>query len=240
MNIQNFSVNDGDGIRTTIFLAGCAMRCPWCANPEGGSLRNPMTKLMSVDEVVSQVLRQLPFLRVSGGGVTFSGGEPTFQTGFLRALAGPLYDAGVGLAIETCGTFSYLDVADVLAKMDQIFMDFKHPDPAAHLRWTGRPLDLVLENLRHVRESGADYVVRIPVIAGVNADSETITRMLDILADACPSAKLEFLPYHKLGFAKYEALGKPTPAGFETPADADLAEYQKMAVQRGLEPISYR
>ncbi|MDR1851291.1 MAG: radical SAM protein [Propionibacteriaceae bacterium] len=240
MNIQNFSVNDGEGIRTTVFLAGCAMRCPWCANPEGGSLRNPMTTLMSANDVLSQVIRQLPFLRGSGGGVTFSGGEPTFQLPFLRTLSSRLYDAGVSLALETCGTFSYPEAADVLQLMDLIFIDFKHPDPDEHLRWTGRPLALVLENLRDVAESGIDYVVRIPTIIGLNAEVATICRLLDTLAEITPGAKLEFLPYHTLGFGKYEALGRPVPSGFATPSEGEMDKFRELASERGLVPVSYR
>ncbi len=77
MQIQNYSVNDGEGIRTTIFLAGCPLRCMWCANPEGQTLRNPMTRYVSTAEILAVVRRQMIFYRKSGGGVTFSGGEAT-------------------------------------------------------------------------------------------------------------------------------------------------------------------
>ena len=82
MQIQNYSVNDGEGIRTTIFLAGCPLRCMWCANPEGQTLRNPMTRYVRTAEILAAVRRQMIFYRKSGGGVTFSGGEATVQTEF--------------------------------------------------------------------------------------------------------------------------------------------------------------
>ena len=92
MQLQNYSVNDGEGIRTNVFLAGCPLRCLWCSNPEGQTIRNPMTRYMETEEIIEQVKKQMIFYRNSGGGVTFSGGEATVQAEFLRELAGAFYD----------------------------------------------------------------------------------------------------------------------------------------------------
>ncbi|MFQ8897362.1 MAG: 4Fe-4S cluster-binding domain-containing protein [[Clostridium] scindens] len=84
MQLQNYSVNDGEGIRTNVFLAGCPLRCLWCSNPEGQTIRNPMTRYMETEEIIEQVKKQMIFYRNSGGGVTFSGGEATVQAEFLE------------------------------------------------------------------------------------------------------------------------------------------------------------
>ena len=99
MQLQNYSVNDGDGIRTDIFLAGCPLWCRWCSNPEGQTLKNLMTRYLTVEEVLAVIRKQRIFYRYSGGGVTFSGGEATVQTGFLRTLTESLYDMGISLAL---------------------------------------------------------------------------------------------------------------------------------------------
>ena len=132
--IQHCSVNDGEGIRTLIFLAGCPLRCAWCANPEGQTRENPMTRWMETEEVLQAVRRQAIFYRFSGGGVTFSGGEATAQGEFFQELTQRLYDEGYDLALETCGVFDFDRMAPALGKMNQIFMDLKHPDPMSHRR----------------------------------------------------------------------------------------------------------
>ena len=124
--IQHCSVNDGEGIRTLIFLAGCPLRCAWCANPEGQTRENPMTRWMETEEVLQAVRRQAIFYRFSGGGVTFSGGEATAQGEFFQELTQRLYDEGYDLALETCGVFDFDRMAPTLGKMNQIFMDLKH------------------------------------------------------------------------------------------------------------------
>ena len=170
MQLQNFSVNDGEGIRTIIFMAGCPLRCAWCANPEGQTCQNTMTHWAETDEVLQKLRKQEIFYRYSDGGVTFSGGEATAQPQFLAELTDALYDDGISLALETCGQFDFDTLRPVLQKMDLIFMDLKHPDTEAHRRFTGVGNETILQNLQKTAALGVPLVVRIPVIAGVNAD----------------------------------------------------------------------
>ena len=88
-------------------MAGCPLRCAWCSNPEGQTMRNPMTRYVETEEVLSELRHQAIFYRQSGGGVTFSGGEATAQPEFLREMVDELYDEGFSLAIETCGQFRF-------------------------------------------------------------------------------------------------------------------------------------
>ena len=242
MQLQNFSVNDGDGIRTTIFMAGCPLRCAWCANPEGQTCRNAMTHWAETSEVVQKIQQQEIFYRYSGGGVTFSGGEATAQPQFLAEMADALYDDGVSLALETCGQFDFDSLRPVLQKMDLIFMDLKHPDSEAHRRFTGVGNETILQNLQKTVALDIPLVVRIPMIAGVNTDASTLHKAFAFISTNCPGAQLELLPYHRYGETKYDALGLPRPpAAFAAPTKAQLSGWEQLAAQEyGIKVTSYK
>ncbi len=241
MQIQNFSVNDGEGIRTTVFLPGCPLRCAWCSNPEGQTMSNPMTHEITVREVMRQVERQMIFYQYSNGGVTFSGGEATMQTEFLRALVNELYDAGIFLAIETCGVFEFENIIDILKKMDLIFIDIKHMDPSKHKMYTGYELSPVLENIKRVDTIGTELVIRIPVIVGVNAEMENIKSTLLFMKKYLHNPQVEFLPYHTYGEEKYRQLGIALPSkDFQAPTEEEVKNYQELACEVGVKVVSYR
>lgn len=241
MQLQHFSVNDGDGIRTIVFMAGCPLRCAWCANPEGQTRRNAMTHWAETEDILAELRHQAIFFRQSGGGVTFSGGEATAQPDFLREMVEALYDEGFSLAIETCGYFDYAQMAPTLRKMDTIFIDIKHIDPRQHHAFTGVDNALILQNIRRASDEGLPLVVRIPTIVGVNADDETMTRLFDFFEKNQIRAKLEFLPYHRYGEAKCEKLGLALPdPRFATPSEEQLAHWTAMAEARGIEVVSYK
>lgn len=241
MQLQNFSVNDGEGIRTIVFMAGCPLRCAWCSNPEGQTLQNPMTRWVETEEILRDLRHQEIFYRRSGGGVTFSGGEATAQPEFLRELVDTLYDEGFSLAIETCGQFDFDALEPTLRKMDTIFMDLKHIDPEAHRRFTGVDNRLILENIRRTDALGVPFVVRIPTIIGVNADDETMARTFAFFRENGLKARLEFLPYHRYGEVKYQQLEMALPdASFATPTQDQLDHWTAMAEASGIQVVSYR
>lgn len=241
MQMQNFSVNDGDGIRTNIFLAGCPLRCKWCSNPEGQTLQNKMTRYITVEEVLSHIKKQMIFYRFSGGGVTFSGGEATVQTEFLRILVKELYDMGVNLALETCGYFEFDRVRDILEKMDLLFMDIKHMTDEEHSFFTGKKVSPILENIKKTAALGKQIVIRIPTIIGVNATDENIISTILFIKVNIPQAKLEFLPYHTFGVDKYKNLGmEPPNNAYKAPDEIQLSKWKGMAVSEGINVVSYR
>ncbi len=241
MQLQNFSVNDGEGIRTIVFMAGCPLRCAWCANPEGQSACNPMTHWMETEEVLKELRRQAIFYRWSGGGVTFSGGEATAQPAFLKELVDALYDEGFSLAIETCGQFDFQELEPTLRKMDLIFMDLKHIDPEKHRAFTGVDNRLILENIIKTAGLGVPMVVRIPAIVGVNCDAAAMEGAFAFLRDNHLDVDLEFLPYHRYGEAKYKELGMDLPSeDFGIPTAEQLDAWTKKAESYGLRVVSYR
>lgn len=249
MEPQNFSVNDGNGIRTIIFFAGCPLRCQWCCNPEswfspeaypeGG--RNGYVRKYSSEQLLELIERQRIFFRFSGGGVTFSGGEATLQAEVLRDLTYRLYDKGIDLALETAGCFEFNAVKDILEKQSLVFIDIKHMDSGRHREYTGVGNEKILENASRLSELGVPVVVRIPVIEGVNSDAENIRRTAQFVKDNVPEPQIELLPYHSFGDSKYEALGLPKPLReFEAPSSERLGELYGIIEAEGVELISYK
>lgn len=239
-DIQNMSVNDGDGIRTAVFLSGCPLRCRWCANPEGFEVHSPDAKGYSVAEVLDVIERQRIFHRFSGGGVTFSGGEATVQHGFLDALSQRLYDRGVSMALETSGYFDFECVKGILGRMDLIFVDLKHMDDGMHMAHTGVCNKVIKDNMERLNRLGVQVVVRIPVIVGVNADFNNIRASARFVKDTFDDPKIELLPYHRLGDGKYHGLGLDEPSElFGVPDGSLLAELREIVEAEGVTCVRY-
>ena len=271
MNIQPFSVNDGDGIRTTVFLAGCPLRCSWCSNPEGMTMEEKvnaktgesMVSLMDADEVLAKVQKHRLFYAYSGGGITFSGGEPTMQTEFLDYLSAEIYHRGYSMAIETSGMFDWDRVAHILGRMDLIFMDLKMMDDVKHLEYTGVSNKQILENIARIKSlsddaedvsrsdgamdggfftsQGPEVVIRIPVVGGVNDDEDNIRSSAAYVNEHVPGARMELLPYHNFGTIKYKALGLPYEhPEFRTPGRAEMERLRQIVREEGVEIADFR
>ena len=204
-------------------------------------MRNPMTRYVETEEVLSELRHQAIFYRQSGGGVTFSGGEATAQPEFLREMVDELYDEGFSLAIETCGQFDFDTVEPVLRKMDTIFMDLKHIDPERHRFFTGVDNARILENIVRTDRLGVPMVVRIPSIIGVNCDDAAMEGAFKFFRDHGLKARLEFLPYHRYGETKYKQLGMALPdEGFATPSKEQIEDWSKKAASYGITTVSYK
>jgi pyruvate formate lyase activating enzyme len=238
---QNFSVNDGDGIRTIIFFAGCPLRCKWCANPEGLYIDNNLVYKYSVEQILKIIERQEIFYRYSGGGVTFSGGEATLQKDMLREMVNKLYDRGINLAIETSGYFEFEEVKDIFKKLDMIFIDLKHMDDMKHKAFTGVSNEKILYNIKKLNEINDNVVVRIPLIEGVNADEENILKTAKYVKANIKNPKIELLPYHNFGDEKYDVLGIEKPSReFKIPSVKLVKELNQLIQTSGVEVISYK
>lgn len=252
-DIKQLAVFDGPGIRTTVFLKGCPLRCAWCHNPEGLTVKKQLMvstgnclqcgeckkacpedgkctacgscilacplhlrKICGVDytdeALANKLLRDRDILEKNGGGVTFSGGEPTMQPMFLLAVLKRL--KGMHRAIETCGYCEPGTFREILDELDYVLMDIKLADPAAHERWTGRDNGLILHNLETLKESGIPFTIRIPVIPGVNDSDRNFEDTAALLMGARTLKKVELLPYHKTAGAKYGMVEREYRPGF--------------------------
>lgn len=168
-------------------------------------------RTMSVREVVDVIEKDLSFYEKSSGGVTFSGGEPTLQIGFLRALLKASRKLGIHTAMETSGHVDWDELVSVLPLVDLVLYDVKHLDPEIHMKLTGSTNQTVLDNLRRIAAAGKPpVIVHVPVIPGRN-DSEANMDALAKLLEGLGIQGIEFLPFHKLGSHEYEELGMRYP-----------------------------
>ena len=218
-DIQRYSIHDGHGIRTIVFLKGCVLRCRWCCNPESQEYKiqtmmvqgKPKTigRDVTVEEVVQEVEKDRAYYRRSGGGLTLSGGESLCQPEFARDLLRAAKEAGITTAMESMACAKWEVIEDILPYLDQYLMDIKHINPEKHKEFTGRSNELMLENARKVAASGmTELSIRVPVIPTFNDTPEEI-RDIARFADKLPGVKrIHLLPYHRLGQDKYDGLGR--------------------------------
>ena len=216
-NIQHFSVGDGEGIRTTVFFKGCNLRCPWCHNPENLS-KKPTTlhyqatgktemlgQLITEEEVLSELLEDKDFYCESNGGVTFSGGEAMLQASELVALAKLLAENGVSVLVDTAGCVPYASFQILNPFVTGYLFDFKTADGDQY-REIGGDLGLVVENITRLRKDGKAVRIRIPLIPGFNTSPRSTQAICERLRDI-GIKHVDLLPFHRLGSAKYEAMG---------------------------------
>jgi pyruvate formate lyase activating enzyme len=291
-DVQRFTVHEGPGIRTAIFMKGCPLRCPWCQNPESirqepqisyfptfcigcancvkvckkkairssgkslvekinltlcdhcglcakacnsGALRL-IGRTVTVEEVCEIVMQDILFYQNSGGGVTFTGGEPTYQPEFLKAVAKACKKQGLHLVIETCGLFSWDVLAEALTLIDIFYLDIKHPDSEKHRAVIGESNSVILENIRRIDRLNKPIRIRIPLIPGFNDSIEAFGAIVRVAAGLTNLEKIQLLPYHKFGISKFERIGLGySLTGLEAPAESTiekllaLAKRQKVA-----------
>lgn len=209
--IQHFSVGDGSGIRSTVFFRGCNLKCKWCHNPELIAIPEKVAATsenaeQEKDYVISELLSDRAYYVESGGGVTYSGGEPMLYTDFLLEVMPVLKKEGVHQIIDTAGCVEYGLFEKVMPFTDRFFYDLKCLDKAGYERHVGGDFDTVFDNLKRLVKDAA-VTVRIPVIPKVNDSPEQVARMAEVLR-AAGATDIDLLPFHRLGSAKYKLIGQ--------------------------------
>jgi pyruvate formate lyase activating enzyme len=237
-DIKRFAIHDGPGIRLAFHMKGCPLSCWWCHNPEGirdpACAPGPNERRLSIPELMVEVEKERIFLDESGGGVTFSGGEPTVQSDFLRAALAELRRVDVHTAIDTCGyappdTFASLDP-------DLFLYDLKLIDSAAHLRFTGVPNDVILTNLRGLLARSVPVVIRIPVIPTITDTESNLSGIMEFLLRNADHPPISLLPYHQAAKAKYRRLRMENRVeGVEPPTPERMRELQSLFVREGFD-----
>lgn len=241
-DIQRYSIHDGAGIRTIVFLKGCVLRCLWCCNPESQSyeIETMLVKGkpavvgrdVTVADVMEEVERDRQFYRRSRGGLTLSGGECLCQPDFTLALLAEARRRGITTAIESMGCADYGVIERILPYLDTYLMDIKHTNPAKHKQFTGRSNELMLENARRIAASGmTELVIRVPVIPTFNDTPEEIASIAQF-ADKLPGVgRIHLLPYHRLGQDKYDGLGRTYTLTEILPPDKEHMQMLKKVVE---------
>jgi len=224
-SVEEFAVNDGPGIRTTIFLKGCPLRCSWCHNPEGISFepeyltgadgsKRLSGEIIDSEELAARILRNEKIYAMNEGGVTFTGGEPLAQGDFLLDVASKI-KGRVHVAIETSGYAPAEIFMSAARAVDIVLFDIKTTDAAVHKKFTGADNALILDNLKRLCSSGVEFIARIPLIPSVNDNPENMARILEILKGAKNLRRVEILPYNNIAGAKYKMLGKTFSPNFD-------------------------
>ncbi|MFK5856941.1 MAG: glycyl-radical enzyme activating protein [Bacteroidota bacterium] len=224
-DIKHFAIHDGPGIRQTIFFKGCPLSCWWCHNPESRSSDifsyekegfiddhkictiETIGKKYSVDEVMENIKRDLVFFEESGGGVTFSGGEPLMQSDFVMEILYECRKLDIHTCIDTTGNIASDNLIQVASLTNLFLYDLKLMDDNQHIKYTGVSNKLVLDNLKMLDEMGKDIWIRFPLIPRINDDETNVLMMLDFMSKLKNSHPISILPYHKIGSHKYERFG---------------------------------
>ncbi|MBN2503503.1 MAG: glycyl-radical enzyme activating protein [Anaerolineales bacterium] len=288
-DIRKFSIHDGPGIRTTVFLKGCPLACQWCHNPESQSFqpelilfvsrcircgycletceqgaislngdgphtdqelctvcgecldacaadaRQLVGNQMSVEQVMEVIQQDLPFYDESGGGVTFSGGEPLGQRAFLLELLQACKALDMHTALDTSGYASWAAFEQVRPYVDIFLYDLKLIDSAAHRTYTNVPNELILENLGKLARAGHEIIIRVPVIPGITDTPENLEGIGALLAELPNIQRVDLLPYHGSAEGKYDRLHKAYAlAEMTTPEDTQMDALAALLQNYGL------
>jgi pyruvate formate lyase activating enzyme len=228
-DIIKYAIHDGPGIRTTVFLKGCPLSCWWCQNPESKNLepekvfdvdrrkysnlfynkdKNVIGRKVTVRQVMTEVEKDLVFFRYSGGGVTFSGGEPLLQADFLLALLKVNRKKGIPTALDTSGYAPWAVFRRVIDHVDLFLYDLKIMDNGHHRKYIGEDNSLILSNLEKLAYHKANVVIRIPVITGITDKRENIRTIGEFLQRTKRIEVVHLLPYNYLCKDKYLRMKK--------------------------------
>jgi pyruvate formate lyase activating enzyme len=289
-DIKRFSIHDGPGIRTTVFLKGCPLRCAWCHNPESqrpepqvmlrpsrcivcgecvahcpedaiqwngqgpvtdrslciacgtctpycaSEARELIGEEKSATEVLELIKRDLAFFDESGGGVTFSGGEPLNQAPFLLALLQGCQALEIHTAVDTCGATSWEALDRIRPFVDLFLYDIKLLDDGRHRQVTGSSNHMILDNLRRLAAAGAHIQLRMAIIPGVNDDEVNLRQTAEFAAGLLGIRGISLLPFHNTAREKYANLGLTYAlAGVHSPDEARMSEIGRLMAGYGLD-----
>lgn len=244
-DIQKYSVHDGPGIRTIVFLKGCPLRCRWCCNPESQEFAVQTMNMPSSSKIVGRdvtagevfdiVKKDMSYYRRSGGGMTLSGGEMLMQPAFSLALLRLAKSHGINTAVESTGHAPFETIKELLPYIDTYLMDIKHINPEKHKEYTTRDNALILENAVKIAQHAKKCIVRVPTIPGVNDTVEEIADIARFAREKMRVDEINLLPYHQFGTDKYAWLGREYLMGdVKTPSDEKMELLKKTAESFGL------
>lgn len=289
-DFKKFSLHDGPGIRTTVFLKGCPLNCAWCHNPESISpkieihyqmercflcgecvsvcsnealsfanqqlVRNlelctccsacveacpaeawqQVGQWMTVAQMMTEIRKDRVYYEESGGGVTFSGGEPLFQPDFLADALAACKAEGLHTAVDTTGFTAWKNLERIQKNTNLFLYDLKCMNSEKHRIFTGVPNEIILENLKSLVELGSSIIIRIPLIPGMNDDVQNIEETGQFLRKIGNVQQVDLLPYHNIALHKYEQMQKKYELRQVLPPSAE----QIQAIQMKLESFGLK
>ena len=253
-DIKRFALHDGPGIRTTVFFKGCAANCWWCHNPESQVLEIEKSlrinridqikieedeiigKEISVDELMTEISKDQIFFEESGGGVTFSGGEPLMQPVFLKEILQRCRQKGFSTTLDTTG-YAPPDVfLSIIDFVDLFLYDIKFIDDRLHQKYSGVSNFNILLNLRNLIKIKKSVILRLPVIPGITDQKKNIDDIMNFVLNLNQKKiKIDLLPYHDIAQHKYEKLNKVyLMKGTRSPSNEQMNDLKKKLEDAGL------
>lgn len=200
---------DGPGTRFVLFVSGCPLRCLYCANPDTWHMRDG--KELTTDDVMAEIEKYRPFITTAGGGVTLTGGEPLLQPAFTAEILHRCKELGLHTALDTSGFLGARATDALLADTDLVLLDIKSFDIAAYRKLTGGELAPTLNFATRLDRLGIPVWIRYVLVPGRTDDPAAVDGLAGFVAGLTNVDRVDVLPFHKLGAAKYDALGIPFP-----------------------------
>jgi len=213
-DLKRYAIHDGPGIRTTVFMRGCPLNCWWCHNPEsrsvhpsdGGSVDRgrrrryrtaPADGPVSAEQVIAEAAKDIPYYEQSGGGVTFSGGEPLLQFEFLTAMLERCRSRSIHTAVDTTGHTQSEKLKGIIELVDLFLYDLKIVDDRLHRQHVGVSNRLILDNLKMLAGRGAQVIIRVPLIPGVTDTAANLDAVAWFVKESPTVKEVSLLPYHR-------------------------------------------
>ena len=240
-DIKEFTIHDGPGIRTTVFMKGCPLSCMWCHNPEGQSLQPQIIRGLAGERLAGQkytatqlaalLNQQAAIFQANEGGVTFSGGEPLMQAEFVAEVIDLL--PGIHILLDTSGYGSKRNFQNLVDRADLIFFDIKLVDRPAHQHYTGCDNDLILNNLQVLSASGKPFVIRVPLVPGVTDSDENLAAIAQTVSGLSGLIRVDLLPYNQAAGSKYQYAGMEFKPGYDEtrPLNINMTLFERSGVR---------
>lgn len=248
-DIKRFALHDGPGIRTTVFLKGCPLRCWWCQNPESIREFSETLKVKSItstynkycdeditfgkeysaQDLLFELLKDRIFYEESNGGITFSGGEPLIQYKFLKEVLTECKQSGLNTAVDTSGYASFNIIQSIYDYTDLFLYDIKIIDDELHKKFTDVSNDLILVNLKRLTSLGNKVHIRIPLIPGITDTEKNLSDIINFIKSLKNIRQIDLLPYNKIAESKYKRFNKPSLLGnLETQSKEKLTQIKSL------------
>ena len=219
-SVESMGLVDGPGVRYVVFMQGCPLRCKYCHNPDTWNMG--AGEEVEAEALIEKILRFRPYFESSGGGVTFSGGEPLMQPEFLKEMLRLCKEAGIHTAIDTAGG-GVGDFTEILELADLILLDIKHTKEDEYQKITGISMERYQNFVSQLKKNPVNLWLRAVLVPGINDTHDYIQDLWEVAKKLPRVKKIEILPYHTLGVQKYEMLGIDYPLKGVSPMDKKLA-----------------
>jgi pyruvate formate lyase activating enzyme len=221
-SIHTGSVVDGPGIRTVLWTTGCPLRCLYCHNPDTWNVKGG--RPVTIEEVMAEIVKYRDFMRITGGGVTISGGEPMVQAPFVARIFRECKSLGIHTVLDTSGFLTERLTDEDLDAIDLVLLDIKSWDPETHLRVTGQPVDPVITFARRLAALDKPTWIRFVLVPGLTDDPDNIDGLAAFVATLSNVERVEVLPFHQMAVSKWEGLGIPYQLADTPPPSRDLLD----------------